>query len=230
MDNSKYFSEQLIVYVAFLFLPLLIVVVQSIRYGLHVQKYGNSAKVNGCNAQNVSVQSVLSAPVLVQSTGSIASSTSGQTLSANLGAPGASNQTPLANSSAPGTSSNVIFGNMPQTQIDNEDDASTLQVKYDQIVLLRNSQTELFKSFVVIPLESFFYICFMIGAIFCMGQFFVTYYDDPIVGIMYLAESVQKHWIAVICFFALFMHRVVLKKIENIIQIKDWLKFKENKS
>ena len=60
----------------------------------------------------------------------------------------------------------------------------------------------------------------MLGTIYLMGEFLVLYYDNPMQGLRVVAHGIQNNWIAAIFLFGVFMHRIVIKKIDDIIEIQ----------
>lgn len=92
---------------------------------------------------------------------------------------------------------------------------------YEWFISYRNTKTELFKSYVIIPLELYFYLVFMLSVIYTLGYGIYIYINDPLQGFGNLIEEMHKNWIGAIILFAVFMHRIVLKKIEDIKKIKD---------
>lgn len=97
---------------------------------------------------------------------------------------------------------------------------------YEWFISYRNTKTELFKSYVVVPLELYFYLVFMVSVIYALGYGIYIYINDPLQGFGSLIEGMHKNWIGALILFAVFMHRIVLKKIEDIKKIKD-VEFKE---
>lgn len=92
---------------------------------------------------------------------------------------------------------------------------------YEWFISYRNAKTELFKSYVVVPLELYFCIVFMISLIYTLGYGILVYVDDPLQGFGNLIEGMHANWIGTLILLALFLHRVILKKIEDIKKFKD---------
>ena len=136
-------------------------------------------------------------------------------------------QTP---SSAGGTpnASNISFGGatIQEASFSNENVKPRLiklldNDPYEWFISYRNTKTELFKSYVVVPLELYFCIAFMISLIYTLGYGILVYIDDPLQGFGNLIEEMHTNWIGTLILLALFLHRVVLKKIEDIKKFKD---------
>jgi hypothetical protein len=119
----------------------------------------------------------------------------------------------------------INFKNMEKKDVSNKESSGLIGNSTNVVLNKRNRQTELMKSYIIVPLETYFYILFMLGAIYVMGKFFVAYHDNPILGVKKLVECIQKNWIAAIFLFGLFMHRIVINKIDDIIEIQG-IKFK----
>lgn len=92
---------------------------------------------------------------------------------------------------------------------------------YEWFISYRNTKTELFKSYVIVPLELYFYIIFMISVIYTLGSGIKLYIDDPLQGFGNLLNELHNNWIGSLIILAIFMHRIVLKKIENLKKFKD---------
>lgn len=92
---------------------------------------------------------------------------------------------------------------------------------YEWFIGYRNLKTELFKSYIVVPLELYFYMAFMVAVIYSFGCGILAYKDDPVQGFENLIESMQNNWKGALIILAIFMHRIVLKKIEDLKRFKD---------
>ena len=122
----------------------------------------------------------------------------------------------------------INIKNMGKADLSNKDFSNLICNSASVVLDERNRRTELMKSYVIVPLEMYFYVLFMLGAIYVMGKFFEAYQDNPILGVKKLVDCLHKDWIAAVFLFGLFMHRVVIKKIDDIIEIQG-IKFKNKK-
>ncbi|WP_145993991.1 hypothetical protein [Fibrobacter sp. UWB16] len=122
----------------------------------------------------------------------------------------------------------INIKNMGKADLSNKDFSNLMCNSASVVLDERNRRTELMKSYVIVPLEMYFYVLFMLGAIYVMGKFFEAYQDNPILGVKKLVDCLHKDWIAAVFLFGLFMHRVVIKKIDDIIEIQG-IKFKNKK-
>lgn len=92
---------------------------------------------------------------------------------------------------------------------------------YEWFISYKNTKIELFKSYVVAPLEIYFYTVFMISVIYALGYGIKIYFNDPLQGLGNLIEEAHHYWIGALIMLAMFLHRIVLKKIEDIKKFKD---------
>lgn len=114
----------------------------------------------------------------------------------------------------------INFKNFKKENKQNTESSPSVNNVERNMLNIRNIRAELLKSYVVVPLETYFYVLFMLGTIYLMGEFLVLYYDNPMQGLRVVAHGIQNNWIAAIFLFGVFMHRIVIKKIDDIIEIQ----------
>lgn len=86
-----------------------------------------------------------------------------------------------------------------------------------EIFLNRNNiKMELFKSYMISPLECFLYFLFMINIICSLGQYISLNFDNPVVGLKAFVQECNANWKGALFIGAILMYRIVSKKLEDL--------------
>lgn len=89
----------------------------------------------------------------------------------------------------------------------------------------KNIKMELFKSYMITPLEFILYLLFMINIICSLGQYIYDNFDDPIVGLKAFVKECNDYWKGALFLSVILMYRIVSKKLEDLTYLQA-LKYK----